>query len=329
MKIRGNMKTNRFSGKVGDLFCYCICAAVLLGVAGCSSMPSFSPTSAALQLDIAPYITPGQIVHPKDPIVLHVTKYADARPVAPSRKIGNINATVFDMLGAELFMENLSGTVTAAMVNQLGASGFQTVTEDGKVATGSADFEVSGIIREFSMNIGGRDEVSVVVETTLRDVRSDFILWSGTVAEKADRYAGVNGNSRRSITRYLSGALAKVSAKTRDAISMAMLQAYPDRFDQAAAARDATPGVTVLVAPPVPASQADRSAMTSQLAITTIPAHAKVYLADVYYGLSPLKVDLVPGIYSINIRLDSFKTATEKVSVRKGETTKLEIRLEK
>jgi hypothetical protein len=217
------------------------------------------------------------------------------------------------------------------MENQFSASGFQTVTEGGKAAAGSTDFEVSGVIQEFSMNIGGRDEVSIVVETSLRDTHGDSILWSGTVAEKSDRYAGVTGNTRSSIARYLSGALAKVSAKTRDAISASIMQTYPERFDQAAPARDSTPGVTVRVAPPerMPASQATRPGMTSQLAITTIPARAKVYVGDVYYGLSPLKLELEPGIYTIHFKLDAFKTAIEKVSVRQGEITELEIRLEK
>ncbi|MDO8705532.1 MAG: PEGA domain-containing protein, partial [Sulfuricaulis sp.] len=212
-------------------------------------------------------------------------------------------------------------------------SGFQTVTEGGKAAAGSADFEIFGVIREFSMNIGGRDEVSIVVETTLRDTRGGGILWSGAVAEKADRYAGVTGNTRSSIARYLSGALAKVTAKTRDAIGASIRQTYPERFDQAAAAaaRDATPGVTVLVAPPgrMSASQAARPGMTGQLATTTIPARAKVYVGDVYYGLSPLKLALEPGIYTIHFKLVAFKTATEKVSVRQGETTELEIRLKR
>jgi hypothetical protein len=294
-------------------------------------MQSFSPSPAALQLDIAPQLASSQIVHPKRPITLRVAKYTDARSAAPSGKIGDINATVFDMFGSELVMDDLSGTITAAMENQFSASGFQTVTEGGKAAAGSTDFEVSGVIQEFSMNIGGRDEVSIVVETSLRDTHGDSILWSGTVAEKSDRYAGVTGNTRSSIARYLSGALAKVSAKTRDAISASIMQTYPERFDQAAPARDSTPGVTVRVAPPerMPASQATRPGMTSQLAITTIPARAKVYVGDVYYGLSPLKLELEPGIYTIHFKLDAFKTAIEKVSVRQGEITELEIRLEK
>ena len=320
------MKTNQLLGNVGSLFRHGVYGVILLGVAGCTSMPSFGPAPAALQLDVTPKLAPGQIVHPKRPIVLRFSEYTDARPAAPSTKIGDIKATVLDMHGTDLVVENLSSTVTAAMVNQLSASGFQTVADGGKTAAGSADFEISGVIREFSMNITGRDAVSIMVETTLRDARSGGILWSGAVAEKTDRYAGVTGNTRSSITRYLSGALAKVSAKTRDAISETIVQTYPERFDQAAP--DATPGVTVRVAPPgrMSASQAARPEMTGRLAITTIPARAKVYVADVYYGLSPLTIELQPGIYTINFKLDEFKTATEKVSVREGETTELEIR---
>ena len=328
MKMNGNTKTNRLLWKkVGGLFRY---GVVLLGVVGCTSMPSFSPAPAALQLNITPRLEPGQIVRPQRPIVLRVAKYADARSAAPSRKIGDVKATVFDMHGTELVMEDVSATVTAAMLNQFSVSGFQTVADDGKFAAGSADFEISGIIREFSMNIGGRDEVSIVVETTLRDTRGG-ILWSGAVAEKTDRYAGVAGNTRNSIARYLSDALTKVSAKTREAISASIMQTYPDWFHPAAPARDSTPGVTVLVAPPerVSASQAARPGMTGQLAITTIPARAKVYVADVYYGLSPIKLELEPGVYTLHFKLENFKTATEKVSVRKGETTELEIRLVK
>ena len=328
MKTIGYTMTKRFLGKAAGTL---RCAVVLLAVTGCTSMPSLISTSDALQLDIAAKPTPSQIIHPLSPIVLRVTKYADARPAAPSGKIGDIQATVFDMLGAELVVQDFAGTVTAALQNQLTAGGFQLAAADGNLAAGGMDFELSGVIREFSMQIGGRDEVAIVVETTIRDTRSGGILWSGSVAEKADRYAGAAGNTRNSITRYLSDALAKVSAKTRDAISASILQAYPDRFRQAETARDVLPGVTVLVAPPegVPAAQAARRGMTGLIAVSTVPARAKVYVGDVYYGLSPLKLEMQPGIYTLHFKLETFKTATEKVSARKGETTELEIRLEK
>lgn len=326
------MQVNRSPRKVGGPFQYGICGVVLLGVAGCTNLPglsSFGSPAAALQLDIAAKIESSQVIHSQRPVVLRVVKYADARLAAPSGKIGDIKATVFDMHGTELVVEDLPGTVTAAMMNQFSAIGFQTDADGGTTGAASGNFELSGVIKEFSMNIAGRDEVSIVVQTTLRDTRGGGVLWSGAVAEKADRFSGVTGNSRSSITRYLSAALAKVSAKTRDAVSSSIVKTYPDLFSQAAPADDSTPGVTVLVAPPehVSASRAASPGMTSQLAITTIPARAKVYVADVYYGLSPIKLELEPGIYTLHFKLEAFKTATEKVSVRNGETTELEIRL--
>jgi hypothetical protein len=310
---------------------YCVLFAAALGLAGCAGMPFFGSTPAALQLDIAAKIEPRDVVHPRRAVVLRVATYTDARPGAPSGKIGDIKSTVRDLHAAELVMEDLPGTVTAAMMNQLSAIGFQTVVAGGMTADASGDFELSGVIREFGIVIAGRDEVSIVVETTLRDSRGGGVLWSGVVAEKADRFAGVAGNSRSSIARYLSVALAKVSVKTRDAVSGSIVKTYPDLFDQAAPARSETPGVTVLVAPPerVTASQAAQTGVTGRLEITTTPPRAKVYVADVYHGLSPLRLDLEPGIYTLNFKLEAFKTATEKVSVRKGETTELEIRLER
>lgn len=330
-----NMKMIRLRSRAGSPFMWGICGLLLLGVAGCSSlpsvrMPSLSLTSPPLQPDIVANPAPGQIVHARRPIVLHVARYIAAGPVATSGKIGDISAGVNDMLGSELHVQDVSGTVTAAMAKQLSASGFQTVVSGGKAAAGSTDFEISGVIKEFSMNIAGRDEVSIVVETTLRDGRNSGILWSGVVTEKADRFAGVTGNTRSSITRYLSDALAKVSAKTRDAISESIMQTYPELFQQAASVRQSAPGVTVLVAPPqqAPASQFVGPGITGQLTIATTPSRARVYVADVYYGLSPLKLELEPGIYTLHVKLDGFKTATEKVSVRKRETTELELRLQ-
>jgi len=332
----GKMKTIRLHREANKLFSSGICVLALLGLAGCSSipsisMPSLSLTSAPLQLDVMATPAPGQAVHPKRPVVLSLVKYSDTRPGAASGKAGDIHAAVNDMLGSALYMQDIPGTVTAAMANQFSASGFQTVANGGKATSGRPDFELSGTIKEFTMNIAGRDEVSIVVETTLRDTRSGTILWSGAVAEKADRFAGITGNTRSSITRYLSDALAKVSAKTRDAVSASIMQTNPDLFHQAPPARQSTPGVTVLVAPAekVQASPAASRGGAGRLAIATTPPRVKVYVADVYYGLSPLKLDLEPGIYTLHFKQDAFKTATEKVSVRKDETTELEIKLER
>lgn len=309
-----------------------VCVLMLCGsLAGCSglpsiSMPSLSSTSTHLQVDIEAAPVAAQIVHTKRPLVLHIAGYSDNRTAAASGKIGNISAPVNDMLGTVLTMQDIPGTVSAAMAKQLSASGYK-ISANG----GNSDFEISGIIREFTLHIAGRDEVSIVLETTLRDTRTGAILWSGAVAEKADRFAGVTGNTRNSVTRYLGDALAKVTSKTRDAISESLMQAHPDLFLQATSAWRTTPGVTVLVAPEaaVQAAPLTRAGGSGRLTVITTPSRVKVYVGDVYYGLSPLKLDLEAGIHTLHFRQDTFKTATEKVSVRKNKTTELEMKLER
>jgi len=302
-------------------------------------IPSLSLTATPLKLDLTANPTAKQIVHGKRPVVLSIAKYVDARATPDSEKIGDITSAVNDMLGTELRLQDIAGTVTGAVENQLRASGFQVHADAGAgKPAANADFVISGAVKEFSMTIAGRDEVAINVETTLRDARSGSVLWSGVVTEKSDRFAGVTGNSRNSITRYLNAALVKVSGKTRDALSEGIMQARPDLFFQAAPARQSTPGVTVLVAPPETAqvlqSTQTRNAdtvtgLTGHLSLTSIPPRAKVYVADVYYGLTPLNLELEPGIYTLRFKLDGFQPAAEKVSVRKGEITELETRFEK
>jgi len=66
-----------------------------------------------------------------------------------------------------------------------------------------------------------------------------------------------------------------------------------------------------------------------RISIKTEPPRSKVYIGDVYYGLSPLTVDIEPIVYEITIRLEGFKEKKEKVSIRKGQKTELEINMEK
>lgn len=329
------MKTIRWSPSLARLFSAGLGSLALLGVAGCSNlpsigMPSLNLTAAPLQLDVAAIPESGQRLHAKRTLQLLVTPFRDARPAA-SGKIGNVSAAVNDMLGSELYLQDIPGTVTAAMQKQLAASGFQVVASGGKTPSTNHDFELSGVIRDFTLNIAGRDEVSIVVETTLRDSRTGKILWAGSVAEKADRFAGITGNTRNSITRYLSEALAKVSAKTREAVSTTIVQVYPELFHPALPLQRPTDGVTVLVAPtePLPATPLVQASGSGRLTVSTTPSRAKVYLADVYYGLSPLKLELEAGIHTLHFKHEAYQPTTEKVSVRKGETTELEIKLEK
>jgi hypothetical protein len=124
--------------------------------------------------------------------------------------------------------------------------------------------------------------------------------------------------------------------------SMAAVHAAP----AAPAAAPATPAVVAaapMAAAAPPASPVAASATTSVVAavpvapastkgtfsLTTVPSKAKVYGDDVYYGTSPLKLELDPGVTVFHFKLDGYKTLTQKVSIRRGETTELEVKFEK
>jgi len=96
----------------------------------------------------------------------------------------------------------------------------------------------------------------------------------------------------------------------------------------AAAAPPAGPAATPATTPVVTASVAVPSAK-GMFSLSTVPSKAKVYGDDVYYGTSPLMLELDPGVTVFHFKLDGYKTVTQKVSIRRGETTELEIKFEK
>ena len=53
------------------------------------------------------------------------------------------------------------------------------------------------------------------------------------------------------------------------------------------------------------------------------------YVDDVYYGTSPLRLEFDPGVKLFHFELPGYKTVAEKVSIRSGETTELEVHFEK
>ena len=80
---------------------------------------------------------------------------------------------------------------------------------------------------------------------------------------------------------------------------------------------------------PPPAYMPRANATAGLLLISTKPSRAKVYLDGVYYGMSPLRMEMEPGIYTASVKLEGYRMVTEKVSVRKGDNTELELNLER
>ena len=278
---------------------------------------------------------------------IRINPYTDARKIGNPRKIGTGGENVSGMSGQDIVVDqNVDAMVTGAMKKALDEAGFQV----SEAQVGNAQFELSGTVKELRYDVKARDEISIAVETALKDVGTGKVVWSAIVTEKADRFAGVSGNNKDDVARYLRKELGIVTQKTTEAISATLMAVHPELFSMVPGAR-AIPGVTVLVAPafnppvanaaqtaPAPAANAAPSSPAyvphasdskGLLLVNTNPVRAKVFLDGVYFGLSPLRLELEPGVHSISVKLTGYKMVAERVSVRKGDSTEMDLDLER
>jgi hypothetical protein len=181
----------------------------------------------------------------------------------------------------------------------------------------------------------------IKLETSLKDTVTGKVVWVGEVEQKNERFAGVSGNNKSDIADFLKQELGVVTGKTTDAINSVLMATRPELYNLTPGAK-AIPGVKVLVTPGValpdavvaaPAQPAANpapqvSSTNGVLVINTEPARAKVYLDGVYFGLTPLRAEADLGVHKVEVKLKGYKTASEKVSIRKGERTELELALE-
>ncbi len=328
-------------------------AGLLLLTAGCSRMPSIpNPLDmvagpSVLQVESAP--TPGAIPLLRNgrTLSLAVAEFTDARPGPRGRKIGDIKATVTNMHGSEIALDrDVASVLSGAARSQLAADGFRLVD-----AGEPADFRLSGVVKAFSLTVAGRDERVIAVEATVREGRSGDVIWAGLITEKDDRYAGVTGNSRGTIIEYLGEGVSAFGGKIAAAVRDSLVKSYPRSISANQSGRISTiPGVMTLHAPvsrdepaaasapvatPVAAPVATPAAAPAPTAgpavgyvsVHSTPARAKVYVGDVYYGMAPIKIELPIGVAQLGVKLDGHKPATEKVAVRRGEITELEVKL--
>jgi hypothetical protein len=297
-----------------------------------------------------------QILRAGQPLVVLLAGVADERPGAPTRKIGMIRSTIIDISDTSLALDQeVSAEVSKALRNQLAADGFRVVSD----RSAAHDFEVEAKLKDFHLDIVDEDRLGIAVDVVLRDVRTGDALWAGSVAETGHRFAGIAGDSRATIVSYLVKGVDAWSAKASANIREALLKSYPKTIAlaerrelpaaqtagvttmQEAQPREAaastavspmmgmgTPAPSPIVAVESPVVGPAPGA-TGTFALTTVPAKAKVYIDDVYYGVSPIKLDLPPGVIAFRFKLDGYKTIDQKVSVRRGETTELEVKFEK
>lgn len=313
-------------------------------VGGCASINDAKNTvtgwvggSDTLETTKSSVVSPGL----KYAATIHVADYVDQRKVSNPRYLGEITAQVSGLSGRELLMDqDVAAIATAAIKQRFDAEGFQV-----DVPASNAIFEVTGVVKALTLNVKNRDDITIAIETTLKEVATGKVVWSALVTEKANRFAGVSGDSKEDVMNYLNKELHIVTTKTVNAISASLMAARPELFNLTPGTRP-IPGVTVLVAPPLPktvvvahvvAMQRQEPASTYRpqasdknglLLVNTNPSRANIYLDGVYYGLSPLRLEIEPGIHAMSVKLTGYNMFTEKVSVRRGDSTEVEVTLE-
>lgn len=308
-----------------------------LFLSGCSGLSSFSTTGDLFpkqELHIEVPVKPGTMALQRDgkEVTLLISDYIDAR-TRPSRKVGDIRTTVTNMYGDALILDqDVVPLVSNAIRKQLSRNGFRVVQS----AKDAHDFELIGVINNFSLDIADRDYLAITVETTLTDGKTGKVLWSGIIADISDRFAGITGNSRDSITEYLANGVAELAVNTSASVQDGLVRSYPlsmagsmsKNEPVAAGVKTLQPATSREVAVK-PKSNHESDAKSGYCVISTTPARAKIYVGDIYYGMSPLKLAVDPGVYVFRFELDGYKPSTEKVSVRRDQTTELEIKLTK
>ncbi len=261
---------------------------------------------------------PGEVpdtARSKGPVTILLKPYRDSRDGAGPQYIGKVSSPVADFHNDELILEGDVATfVTEAIREHLTASGFRV----REWAPEQKPPNVTGLIMEgeikrFNLDIGPRDEIEIKIESKVVEMETGKVIWTGAASEKDDRYAGVMGNTRRTISTYISKTLSKVINKTITEVNANI---------QGAVRTEPAPGYKGVIDTVMPEG-------IGGLIITTEPPRSRVYIGDIYYGLSPLILDLEPGIYSVSIMLKGFKKVEEKVSVRRGDTTEMEITMER
>jgi len=289
------------------LFLLCV-----LLVSGCSQPIKIAYKSSK---PLAPHLS-GEKAKTKSPVAFFVEPFSDERgePGRASkinpRVIGTITAVVSDYIGSELEISDPpEDVVTQAFSGELKNSGYRVLTAGEK---SGADFVVKGALKAFRLDIGSRDEIDVRVYLKITETETGRVIWEGMAAEKNSRFAGVMGNNKDDISAYaaqsirkaIKGAIEEASALIEN--TRAAYAGTKEKKNEPANPRQGT-GRLVVAAQP----------------------NAKVYVNGVYFGITPFKTDMEPGVYELSVKQRGFKEAKERVSVRLGELTEIIVTLDK
>ena len=131
---------------------------------------------------------------------IRIAGYVDGRNTGNPRKIGIAEARVMGLSGTDILLDrDATEVVTDSLRKRLEDTGIQILAKDDT----SALFELSGVVKELKYYVKVRDEVSIRIQSALKEVATGKIVWSGEVAQQDDRFAGVSGNTKGDIASYL------------------------------------------------------------------------------------------------------------------------------
>ncbi|MDH2919118.1 MAG: PEGA domain-containing protein [Sideroxydans sp.] len=267
----------------------------------------------------------------KNAATLRIRPYLDQRTEQDARLLGVFNTRIGGLSGKQLRLDrDVAVIATEQMKQQFSNAGFAVLAEDA-----AAKFELSGVVKTLTLDSKARDEINIVLETSVSEIATGKVIWTAAVSQANSRFGGVAGNDRDDIVNFLYRELAVVNGKTVSAVNSLLMASYPALFNLTPGTRTID-GVTVLSAPlatPVAVTSAivveKVASSTGTLMLSSTPSRAKIYVNEVYFGLTPLRVELDAGLHSITAKLAGRKVETEKIAVRKGETTELEMTLSK
>ena len=246
-------------------------------------------------------------------ITVFVEPYKDARKAVSKQTAGAINSPVSDMTGSKIILDkDVSALVTSAFIEELKSSGFKT--------TGTAEaaaYVLTGEVREFNLDIAERDKIKIEIQSVLKEKTTGKVVFSGKERVEDERFAGVTGNSRRTISVYMLKNLSSVVRKTIKEAAFAINAVEPFNGGEGSVETKGGPQDK-----PAPSAK-------GRLFAVSVPDRAKVYIGDIYYGITPITVELAPGVYNVRLKLDGYDDEKEKVSVREGSTTELEVLFKK
>ena len=254
----------------------------------------------------------------KYPVTVRLAGYVDARDVPDPRWMGTATTRILGMTGRDILLDQpVADAVATAMKKRLSDDGLQFVDGD------KAQFQLGGTVKALTLDVKERDYLNLVIETSLTEVATGRVIWSGMVTEKKERFAGMTGNGKGDVATYLKSGLKDASRKTSESILPVLMGTHPELFGSTLHAK-VVPGVATLPAGAATATQA----APGKLVLTSVPERVRVYVDDVYYGLTPIDAEMPAGIYTVRLELDGYRSASEKLSVRSGQRTELEMKLQ-